>query len=120
MYFVSTFFINILVIVFVPFLPHLYPIADLLMQLLLSVTVIMYFKQWDVNLNLFIKNRFILMLETRSAANRLTFMARVMTRAKQIMKHNDNDEDSADKFVKDCQKICDRVYEGNEEFTEEM
>ena len=62
-------------------MPEGYPTADLLMQVVLMVTVFIYFKHWEVNLDLFIKNRFILMLKAKSPANRLTFMARVMTRA---------------------------------------
>ena len=46
-------------------------------------------------------------------------MARVMTRAKQIMK-NTNDEEEADNFVTQCRRICDKVYEKNEEFTPAM
>lgn len=33
---------------------------------------------------------------------------------------NCQDEPYADMFVKDCQKVCDAVYEHNREFTEEM
>ena len=33
---------------------------------------------------------------------------------------NCNDEPYADKFVKDCQKMCDSIYENGNEFTEEM
>ena len=45
------------------------------------VTVLVFFKHWEKNLSLFIRNRFVLMLLTRSASNRLTFMARVMNLA---------------------------------------
>ena len=81
MAFIFCFFANDLVLVFVPFFPEGYPMADLAMQIVLMVTVLIYFKHWEVNLNLFIKNRFTLMLKVKSPANRLTFMARVMTRA---------------------------------------
>ena len=81
MAFIFCFFANDLILVFVPFMPEGYPTADLLMQVVLMVTVFIYFKHWEVNLDLFIKNRFILMLKAKSPANRLTFMARVMTRA---------------------------------------
>ena len=33
---------------------------------------------------------------------------------------NCHDEPYADKFVKDCQKMCDSIYENGKEFTEEM
>ena len=117
MAFIFCFFANVLIIVFVPFLPEGYAIADLLMQFVIQVTVHIYFKHWEINVHLFIKNRFTLMLKAKSPANRLTFMARVMTRAKQIMK-NCQDEPYADKFVKDCQKMCDKIYEDNKELTE--
>jgi hypothetical protein len=51
------------------------------MQFTLMVTVLAFFKHWEKNLSLFIRNRFVLMLLTRSASNRLTFMARVMNLA---------------------------------------
>ena len=81
MAFISCFFANVLVLVFVPFFPEGYPMADLTMQVVLMITVFIYFKHWEVNLSLFVKNRFTLMLKVKSPANRLTFMARVMTRA---------------------------------------
>ena len=79
--FILCFFINTLIIVFVPFLPKGYPICDLLMQLVLLITVPYYFRHWECNLNLFIQNRYILMLQVKSASNRLTYMARVMNLA---------------------------------------
>ena len=81
MAFILCFFVNVLVLIFVPFVPESYPIADLLMKCVLMISVWVYFKHWEVNLNLFVKNRFVLMLKAKSPANRLTFMARVMTRA---------------------------------------
>lgn len=81
MAFILCFFANVLIIVFVPFMPEGYAIADLLMQFVLMTSVFVYFKHWEINLNLFVKNRFVLMLKAKSPANRLTFMARVMTRA---------------------------------------
>ena len=81
MAFIICFFANTVILVFVPFLPECYAIADLLMQIVIMITVAIYFRHWEINLNLFIKNRFVLMLKAKSPANRLTFMARVMTRA---------------------------------------
>ena len=118
---IMCFFVNVLPLVFVPFWPQGYAICDFIMQFIILVTVLVYFKHWETNFNLFIKNRFILMLEVKTAANRLTFMARVMTRAskclpikflsclfyiEQIMRNTD-DEPSADEFVTSCRKICD-------------
>ena len=101
MAFVLCFFLNSNLLVYVPFLPKAYPICDLLMQLVLCLTVYVYFRQWEQNLLLFIRNRYILMLTAKSASNRLTFMARVMNQAKAIMKQCE-DEQSADRFVSKC------------------
>ena len=60
--FILCFFINTLIIVFVPFLPKGYPVCDLLMQLVMLITVPYYFRHYECNLNLFIQNRYILML----------------------------------------------------------
>ena len=57
MAFIFCFFANVVVLIFVPFWPEGYPFADLCMQLVLSFTVWIYFRHWEVNLNLFIKNR---------------------------------------------------------------
>ena len=79
--FIVCFFVNTIFLVFVPFLPDSYPIFDMLMQLVLLITVMVYFKQWETSFELFIRNRYILMLQVKSASNRLTFMARVMNQA---------------------------------------
>ena len=85
MAFIICFFANTTILVWVPFWPRGYAIADLAMQVVIMVTVYIYFEHWEINLNLFIKNRFILMLKAKSPANRLTFMARVMTRASKYL-----------------------------------
>ena len=81
MAFILCFFANTLLLVFVPFWPGAYPICDLLMQLGILVTFVVFFKHWETNLDLFIRNRYILMLQTKSTSNRLTFMARIMNLA---------------------------------------
>ena len=81
MIFIICFFINTILLVFVPFIPEAYPTCDFLMQIIILVTVMVFFTHWETNLSLFIKNRFLLMLQVKSAANRLTFMARVMNLA---------------------------------------
>ena len=77
MSFVICFFIQTLLLVFVPFWPDTFPYCDFLMQLVILVTFIVYFRQWEINLDLFIRNRYVLMLTSKSATNRLTLMARV-------------------------------------------
>lgn len=79
--FIICFFINTILLVFVPFVPNAYPICDLLMQVVIMVTVLVFFKHWETSLELFIMNRYTLMLNVKSASNRLTFMARVMNQA---------------------------------------
>jgi len=81
MVFIFSFFVNTILLVFVPFYPKGYPICDLLMQLAITASVIVFQRQWEENLNLFISNRYVLMLVAKSASNRLTFMARVMNQA---------------------------------------
>lgn len=55
------------------------------MQVILLVTVIVFYKQWEENLKLHIRNRYLVMLKSRSASNRLTFMARVMSLASKFV-----------------------------------
>lgn len=90
MIFIGSFFVNTILLMFVPFLPSAYPICDLLMQLAITASVIIFHRQWEANLNLFITNRYVLMLTAKSSSNRLTFMARVMNQAKAIMKNCDD------------------------------
>lgn len=114
--FIVCFFINAILLVFVPWLPGGYPIFDMAMQFVIMVTVLVFFKQWETSLELWIKNRYTLMLKVKSASNRLTFMARVMNQAKAIMKNCD-DEQGADRFVQECQHLCDQVYESNSDLS---
>jgi len=79
--FILCFFANALLLVFTPFFPVVYPISDLFMQAIIFVMVLVFFEHWEKNLQLFIRNRFVLMLLTKSPSNRLTFMARVMNLA---------------------------------------
>ena len=62
MYFIICFFLNSIFLVFVPFIPHVYPVFDLLMQVVILITVPVFFKHWQENLDLFIRNRYVLML----------------------------------------------------------
>lgn len=84
--FIVCFFINAILLVFVPWLPGGYPIFDMAMQFVIMVTVLVFFKQWETSLELWIKNRYTLMLKVKSASNRLTFMARVMNQASKYQK----------------------------------
>ena len=81
MYFILCFSINTVLLVFVPFIPSAYPVCDLTQQLVILITVWVFFKFWEQNVSLFVRNRFVLMLTSKSASNRLTFMARVMNLA---------------------------------------
>jgi len=81
MTFIMCFFVNTILLVFVPFFPNMYPTNDFFMQLVILVCVLAFFKHWEVNLDLYISNRFVLMLKTKSGSNRLTYMARVMNLA---------------------------------------
>ena len=81
MAFICSFALNTLIIIFVPFIPKIYPICDFLMQLAITASVLFYFKWWESNMRLMIRNRFALMLTIKSSNNRLTFMARIMNLA---------------------------------------
>lgn len=80
----------------------------------MMISVLVFFKQWETNLDLYVNNRFLLMLKVKSRSNRLTYMARIMNLAKGVMK-NCEDEPSADQFVQDCQRKCDSIYEKDTE-----
>ena len=81
MVFILCFFFNTLLLVAVPFWPKMYAFTDLLQQVIMLISVLVYFKQWETNLALYVNNRFLLMLKVKSRSNRLTFMARIMNLA---------------------------------------
>ena len=81
MTFILCFFINTILLIFVPFFPDIFPTNDFFMQLVILITVLVFFKHWETNLELYISNRFTLMLKIKSGSNRLTYMARVMNLA---------------------------------------
>ena len=51
------------------------------MQVVMFINVWVFFKQWETNLDLYVVNRFMLMLKAKSRSNKLTYMARVMNLA---------------------------------------
>ena len=79
--FIFCFLLNSLLLVFVPFWPSVYSLTDLAQQVVMFVNVWVFFKHWDTNLDLYVVNRFMLMLKTKSRSNKLTYMARVMNLA---------------------------------------
>mmetsp|Transcript_14966 Transcript_14966/g.18859 ORF Transcript_14966/g.18859 Transcript_14966/m.18859 type:complete len:102 (-) Transcript_14966:698-1003(-) len=101
MLFIGCFLTNTLILAFVPFWPQIYSFTDLAMQIVMLLSVSVFFKQWETNLDLYVNNRYMLMLKAKSRSNRLTFMARIMNLAKGVLK-NCEDEVSADTFVSEC------------------
>ena len=80
------------------------------MQVVLCITCWVYFKHWECQMEKLIQDKYILMLQSKSAANKITFKARMMSLAKQIAK-NCHDQIYPDKLLTDCQKVLDTVYE---------
>lgn len=101
MAFITCFSVNTLLLIFVPFIPSAYSITDLMMQCVLCITCWVYFKHWEVRIGNLIKNKFILMLQSKSDANKISYMARVMGLAKQIVK-NCEDETYAGELISEC------------------
>ena len=86
----------------VTFINQAYPIMDFILSILVLLSALCYINQWNANMSLFVRNRFNMMLTSKSVSNRLTYMARVMNIGKSMSKRC-NDEASADKFVKTMQ-----------------
>ena len=76
--FMATFLFTIFLLLIVPWKNALFPYCDFLMDFLLFLATITYFRWWDTAVKLFIKKRYALMLRNKDLKNRLTYMARLM------------------------------------------
>lgn len=109
-YFVSMFILMIICLSVVPFAASMQGYFDFILQALLLVQIFIYMSQWDEALYLYIKQKYIVMLQVVSVENRLTFTARAIALGKAIAK-NCNDEQTATHFLKLMQTYCEDVYE---------
>ena len=77
--FVNSYVLMIYAIIFPMFYPNYQGYFDLGLEVLICIQAIIYIMQWNESLNLYIRQKFTVMLKSKSQENRLCFMARTIS-----------------------------------------
>ena len=116
MRFISLFLLIVICLAIVPFYPQWHTVVDSLIQMIFLVTIGMYMRHWNENLRIYIKNKFTVMLTTKSKENRLQFTSRCISLAKTISARC-KDEIEATDFLNEMKSYCVQVYEQEKPLT---